>query len=101
MIKLKDLLLENENILSSKQWKDTTDMLGKKYNTISRMEYDKDWRGQYVRVVFYDYSEALDFYNSGWGMMHKLKIDAQRTQSGGPKNWLGGSMFVVSYKIIE
>ena len=101
MIKLKDLLVENENILSSKQWKDTTNMLGKKYNSINRMEYDKDYRGQYIRVVFYDYSEAFDFYNEGWELLYKLKIDAQRTQSGGPKNWLGGGMFVVSYKIIE
>ena len=101
MIKLKDLLVESENILSSKQWKDTTNMLRKRYDSINRMEHDKDYRGEFIRVVFYDYSEAFDFYNQGWELLDKLKIDAQRTQYGGPKNWLGGSLFVVSHRVLD
>jgi hypothetical protein len=102
MIKLKSLLKENNDIVSSKQWKTVTNMLYKKYDSINRVEYDKNWRGDYMRVVFYNYKEALDFYNNGWINLSKLlNLDVQRTDSGGPKNWLGGSMFVVSHKILE
>jgi hypothetical protein len=102
MIKLTDLLVENNNILSSKQSKDVSKFLHKNYDSINRIEYDKDSHGEYIRVVFYKYSEAVDFYNNGWVDLSKLlNLDVQRTHSGGPKNWLGGSMFVVSHKILD
>jgi len=99
MIKLMDLLVENNNALSSKQWKLVTDVLYVMYDDIVRVEHDKDYRGEYIRVVFSNYSEALSFYNKGVDVLSKI-VNIQRTQSGGPKNWLGGSMFVVSYKVI-
>jgi hypothetical protein len=104
MIKLKSLIKENNDILSSKQWKTVTNMLYKKYDSINRIEHDKDWRGEYMRVVFYNYNEALDFYNNGWINLSKLlNLDIQRTQTSsyGPQRWLGGSLFVVSHKILE
>ena len=37
MIKLKSLIKENNDILSSKQWKTVTNMLYKKYDSINRI----------------------------------------------------------------
>lgn len=98
MIKLKSLLKENDNILSSKQWNEITKLLHKTYSSISRMEYDSERRGQFIRVVFDDYKDAYDFYYKGWELLEPI-ADVYQTQSGGPKRWLGGVKYVVSYKI--
>jgi hypothetical protein len=100
MIKLKDLLVESDNTISSLHWRNITRYLRHKYPSINRLEYDKNYRGEFIRVVFYDYGEALNFYNKGWDILSLLNVDVQRTHSGGPKRWLDGTMFVVSYKIV-
>lgn len=98
MIKLKSLLKENDNILSSNQWKEINKLLHKNYHSISRMEYDNERRGQFIRVVFDEYRDAYNFYYEGWELLEPI-VDVYQTQSGGPKRWLGGVRYVVSYKI--
>ena len=99
MIKLMDLLVENDNTLTSKDYNDIGKILSKKYQSIVRIEYDRERRGEFIRVVFDDYKEAYNFHYHGWDMLSKI-VNLSSTNPSGPKSWLGGVKFVVSYKII-
>jgi hypothetical protein len=99
MIRLKDILNENEKELSSKQFNDIGKIIDSKYKSVHRYEYDEDYRGEFIRVTFTNYNEAIDFYNNGKKLLSKIiKVERSGSSTNGPR--INGRLFIVSYKII-
>lgn len=101
MIKLKDILVEDNHIINLKQFKDLTRVIYAFYDNVIRLEHSKESRGEFLRITFNDYNEAFDFYNKGDKLLSKI-VTLHRSNNSilGPKR-VGNMMFMVSYKIIE
>lgn len=75
---------------------DISNIIDTKYNSVIKIEHDEDWRGEFIRITFTDYKEAMDFYNTGNKLLSKI-VKVQRVSDRGPK--INGRLFIVSYKI--
>jgi hypothetical protein len=95
MIRLKDLLIEDKTKLTNKNINDIQRVVDSKYNSVVKIEYDEDWRGEFIRVTFTNYNEAIDFYNIGYKLLSKI-VKVNRVSDRGPK--INGRLFTVSYK---
>lgn len=84
------------NEVNGKDIKDVSNIIDTKYNSVIKIENDGDWRGEFIRVTFTDYKEAIDFYNTGNKLLSKI-VKVQRVNDRGPK--INGRLFIVSYKI--
>ena len=89
----------NEEI-ESKKWDNITDRIFANYDNVIRIEPLEDYRGDFIRVIFGDYAEAIEFYNNGHKLLSNLvKIQRSASSSSGPK--INGRHYIVSYKIIK
>lgn len=99
MIRLKDILKEaKKSKITNELIDDIFKIVTTKYNSVIQINHDDDWRGRFVRVIFTDYMEAIDFYNKGYKLLSKL-IKVQQVGDRGPK--INGRLFIVSHKIIN